>query len=595
MNKKIKNIIFVLLLALLILPLFQHAAKFFNAGKLNGDFILAERPQFSRSTWIDGTFQAGFDRYIEDHIGFRNFFVRLNNQIEFTFFDEVNAEGIVKGKSNILYEHDYIRAFAGGDFIGGKTITRKMEKLKFLQNHLKEKFDIDLILILEPSKARIEPQFIPDHYLENGISISNYEYFKQKATDLKVDFIDLNKYLVEISDTIQYPVYPPYGIHWSEHTMGFITDTLIRYIEKKRNIDLPGFSVKNRIVGDSISDSDYDAGKTCNLLFRLPQNELPYPFFTFYDDSTKAKPAVLAVADSYYWNIFNTRVPQNLFTNTSFWYFNAKVYPDFYYGAKWTKDLDIKKEVEKQDVILLSITERFLYKFAWQFVEQLYEIYTPPFTGNIIEKKEDVIRNYSTWFDELVERANAENISLVGLIHKEASFLAEKENYEVYLSWYGAEYYKNMIQMSSSWDSAVRVKAIKNSQSYNDQLTGEANWIFKENMPDIYTKFTTIKNMENAIFSDSHWLKTVAEKAQKYNMPVEMMVSVDAEYVVENDPALVNFVNNVRLLEKTIKNNPDWLKKVGEKAQKKGISIDEMLRMDAKYIIKEQQKKQKHE
>ena len=595
MNKKVKNTTFLLLLALLTLPLLQHATKLFNAGKLSGDFVLAERPGFSWSAWMDGTFQAGFDRYIEDHIGFRNFFVRLNNQIEFTFFDEVNAEGIVKGKNNILYEYDYIRAYTGSDFIGEKTITRKMEKLKFVQKHLKEKFNIDLILIFEPSKARVEPQFIPDKYLENGISISNYEYFKQKATDLKIDFIDFNKYLLEVSDTIKYPVYPPYGIHWSEHTMRFITDTLIRYIEKKRNIDLPDFSVKNRIVGDSISDSDYDAGKTCNLLFKLSQDELPYPFFTFYNDSTKAKPALLAVADSYYWNIFNTRVPQNLFTNTSFWYFNAKVYPDFYYEEKWTKYLNIKKEVEKQHVILLSITERFLYKFAWQFIEQLYEIYTPQFSGDIIEKKEDDIRNYSTWFDKLVKRAKKENISLEELIHKEATFLAEKENFEVYLSWYGVEYYKNMIRMSSLWDSAVRAKAIENSRSYDDQLTGEANWIFKENKPDVYTKFTTIKNMENAIFSDSHWLKNVTEKAQKFNMPLEMMVSVDAEYVVENDSALVNFFNNVGLLEQTIKNNPDWLKKVEEKAQKKGISIDEMVRMDAKYIIKEQQKKQKHE
>lgn len=584
-----------MLLALLTLPLFQHATKLFNAGKLNGDFILADRPQFSWNTWMNGTFQAGFDRYIEDHIGFRNFFVRLNNQIEFTFFDEVNAEGIVKGKRNILYEYDYIRAYTGGDFIGKSTITRKMQKLKFVQEHLKNEFNIDLILIFEPSKARIEPQNIPDRYLENGISLSNYEYFKLKAGELNVDFIDLNKYLLEVSDTIGHPVYPPYGIHWAEHTMSFITDTLIRFIEKKRSIDMMDFSVDNRIVNDSISDSDYDAGNTCNLLFRLSHNALPYPFFTFQADSSKLRPTVLAVADSYYWNIFNTRVPQNLFANTSFWYFNAKVYPDFYYEEKWTRDLDIKKEVEKQDVIILSITERFLYKFAWQFVEQLYEIYGPKYSGDIIEKKADIIRNYSPWFDELVERSEAENIALEELIHNEAAFLAEKENFEIYLSWYGPEYYKNMIQESKSWDSTVNIKAIKNNRSYQEQLSLDAMWSFEHNFPEIFKKYNTIRKYEEMIKSDSAWMEAIAKKTGKYYMPVDIMLKVDAEYLSDVELKPKTFDEKVEDVIDVIKNDPAWLKKVSEKAEKKGLNLDEMIKLDAEYIVSEKEKKNKHE
>ncbi|MCF8365918.1 MAG: hypothetical protein K9H16_09055 [Bacteroidales bacterium] len=594
MNQKVKNIVFFLLLALLSLPLFQHFTRIFDTGRLNGDFILHERPQFSWSSWMDGTFQTGCDRFIEDHIGFRNFFVRLNNQIDFSLFDEVNAEGIIKGKNSILYEYDYIRAFTGDDFIGKNTITRKMQKLKFLQEHLKNKFDIDLILIFEPSKARIQPQFIPDSYLEKGKTLSNYEFFKQQADDLKVDCIDLNEYLLEVSDTIPYPVYPPYGIHWSEHTMNFITDSLINYIESKRNIDLPDFKVETKIVGDSISDSDYDAGNTSNLLFRLQGPVMPYPFFTFYDDSTKTRPMVLAVADSYYWNIFNTRVPKNLFANQAFWYFNAKVYPDFYFEEKWTRDLDIQKEVEKQDVILLSITERFLYKFAWQFVDQLYEIYTPEFSGDLIEKREDEIRNYSTWFDDLVIRAqNNDTLTLWELIHTEADFLAQKKDFEIYLSWYGMKYFKGIISSNSNWNSTIYVKANEKGRSYNEQLNIDAAWIFEQNYPELFRKFTTIRKYREMIRADSAWLEAVAQKAQKYYIPPETMVSLDAEYLANKELKPESFEEKVLKLIETIKNDPEWLKAVTSKAAEKGFTLNEMLRRDAEYVITEQQKKRK--
>jgi len=120
MSPKIKNIIFVLLLAMLSLPALQHATKFAGMKPLDGDFVLTGRPYFSWSSWMDGTYQMQFDRYIEDHIGFRPFFVRLSNQIDFSLFNKANAEGIVLGKNKMVYEYDYIREMVGEDFIGQK-------------------------------------------------------------------------------------------------------------------------------------------------------------------------------------------------------------------------------------------------------------------------------------------------------------------------------------------------------------------------------------------------------------------------------------------------------------------------------------------
>ncbi len=584
----VKQILFVLLMVSLLLPLVQHGTKIFKPEPLNGDFILQPRPSFGWSQWMDGTFQSNFDRYLEDHIGFRNFFVRLNNQIDFSLYDKAKAEGVVIGKDNVLYEYDYIRAYTGGDFLGAAYLTEKLNRLKFVQDYLHENYNIDFIFILEPSKARVLPQFIPDRYLRQGRSMTIYEYIAAKADSLGINYLDLNKIFVAAADTARWPLYPPYGIHWSEGTMPFVADTLIHFLEQARGIDMPEYSVTFTHT-DSISDSDTDVGRTLNLLFKLPHPQMAYPHFTFYDQPDKERPRVLAVADSYYWNLFNTRIPQHLFANQAFWYFNAKVYPDFYFGEKWTRDLDIEKEVLSQEIVLLSITERFLYKFDWGFVDQLYAMFTPSYSGDFIEKQEDAIRTDAAWFDDLVKDAKTLNLPLHTVLRQAADFQALKENQELYLTWNGLQYYERTISGDGAWSQSVKDKATQNNLSYEEQLRDDALWTFQNEHPAIYAKYKTIHEFMDQIKTDSEWLQKVTEKANFYRMPLERMIAIDAEYLYnqnQQDP----LQERISYYENLIRSTPEWLESVIRKAAEQNRTPEEMIRMDAQYMAEQEKK-----
>jgi len=592
MNFGFKHIIFLVLIATLALPMFQHATKFFDVGKLHGDFVLAQRPNFSLSGWNDGTFQAGFDRYIEDHIGFRNFFVRLNNQIDFTFFEKANAEGVVIGKENQLFEYDYIRAYTGGDFIGKRVIERKMQKVKYLQDYLKETHNIDFILIFEPSKARTYPEYIPDRYLENGLSLSNYEYFVGQANAFGVNYLDLNRIYLDSRHGYPYPLYPPYGIHWSQHSMSFVIDTMIRFFEHTRNIDMPEFDAEVRFVADSICEIDYDVGHTINLLFQLPQPPIPYSFFRFREPENKTRPMVLAVADSYYWNIFNSRVPEHLFSNQAFWYFNAKVYPDFYYKETWTADLDLQTEVEQQEIIFLSVTERFLYKFDWGFVDDLYRIYTPSFSGDIIERYENVIRRDADWFDMLAEKSTKTGKPLEEIIHAEAEYTAINEAFEIYLTWHGDEYFAKIILQDTAWNTTILKDARDKAIDYQQHLEANALWVFENEHPEIFRKHKAIKSIQTQILSNSAWLTEVRLKAEKYLMPLYEMVAADAEYLVNLEvEAIDEHELQVRSYEELIKKDAAWLEDVKNKAIERGLDLDAMIREDAEYMVNQNKSK----
>lgn len=589
---KIKNILFIFLLALLALPAIQHRFKIVNIRPLDGDFTLNQKPSYSWGSWMDGTFQAGFDSYLEDHIGFRNFFVRLNNQIDFSLFREANADGVVVGKDRMLFEYDYIRAYTGGDFIGKETINKKMRRLKFLQGHLKDKFNIDLLFILEPSKARFYPEYIPNRYLKDGLSSTNYEYFAQLANELNIHHIDLNKYFRQFKDTSTYLLYPKYGIHWSEYSIPIIADTLINYIESIRNIELPGYEVEKFIIGDSLADCDYDVGKTMNLLWQLPHPVMPYPVYSFQENNSGNRPMVLAVADSYYWNFYNTRIPTHLFANEAFWYFNAKVYPDFYIGEKWVNQLDIKTEIEKQDIILLSVTERFLYKFDWGFIDQVYDLYAPDYSGDIIYKYENLIRLDAQWFDRVQQVSVRKNIPLKQAINDEARYQAFVEEPEIFLSWYGVGHYREVINNNQGWKKSIEEKAEKNGVTFDTQLTEDADYVFKAEYPEIHKKYHLIKDFKQQIESDTNWLNQVKEKAAYYNMDLREMVNVDAEYMAgQKLEQKAPSEEKIKVFEDLIRKDPDWLESVRKKAEEQGKSLEQAIRDDAIYMVEQEKGK----
>ena len=139
MDSLIKKILLVLLLSILVLPVLQKATGLFTIKPLDGDFILAKKPEYKHSNWFSGTYQEKFDKYIEQNLGLRPLLVRLNNQIDFSLFRKANAEGVLIGKNGYLFENDYIRAFQGTDFMGFNFIDKNVRRMRFLQDHLKKK------------------------------------------------------------------------------------------------------------------------------------------------------------------------------------------------------------------------------------------------------------------------------------------------------------------------------------------------------------------------------------------------------------------------------------------------------------------------
>lgn len=373
--KLIKHILFLLIIAVLFLPLIQQKKPLTELKPLNGYFATVENPLFELNTWFEGKYQQEKQKYIEQNIGFRNFFVRSYNEIYFRFFNQAKANGVKIGKENYLYEGSYIRAYLGTDFIGHDKIADKVFKLQKISDTLRSK-GIDIIVVIAPGKGSFYPEYFPNEFDNSTKGTTNYEVYQKELNQSNIHFLDFNKWFLKMKRTSKYPLFPKTGIHWSSYGEVLALDSLAKYIEKIRNINMPKIHIDKVVLSDSMMHTDDDIEKSMNLLYDIKDLKMGYANLSFNDTaSTITKPKMISVADSYFWGIFGRGLTGRLFKDQQFWYYNKKIYSDLYPNSLKVEDVNIKDEVEKNEVIILLSTDANLYKFSYGFIEQLYDAY----------------------------------------------------------------------------------------------------------------------------------------------------------------------------------------------------------------------------
>ena len=178
-----------------------------------------------------------------------------------------------------------------------------------------------------------------------------------------------------------YPLFPKFGHHWSYFGECLAIDTIIGFIENLHHCDLPNISWDKIDVVDTARSRDADVLRSMNLYKNPDQNQkLAYPRILFEKDSLKNRTRVLTISDSYWYGPVYMGVPQNCFAGGSFWYYYNKIIPNPAGATEKIEvwQLDLKKEIESNQVIMLLYSDGNLSAFANNFIEDAYELYSNP-------------------------------------------------------------------------------------------------------------------------------------------------------------------------------------------------------------------------
>ncbi len=372
----LKKTIFIFIVVILSVPIVQQISGFAYVVPLKGAIKKVEKPNFSFKSWFDGDYQTHAEEYINSSFGFRTPFVKLHNQLDYWLFGKINAKSVLIGKEGYLFEIEYIKEYLGENFLGKEAINKKVATLKSVSDSLSVR-GIDLVVILAAGKASYYPEYFPDELQLKEKTISNYDYFSSTIDSAGIHNIDFNSWFVDIKDTVQYPLFTKGGIHWSKYSEYLVLDSLIRYIEDLRGIQLPHFKVVDMDVSILPQYRDNDIGDGMNLIFPHSSLWMAYPELIIEQNKDDVTINAMVVADSYYWELYNEGLSKDIFNFGQFWYYNVDVYsekPGWY--KKPVEELDIKHEVEKNDIVFILQTEASLYRLGFGFIEKQYEIYS---------------------------------------------------------------------------------------------------------------------------------------------------------------------------------------------------------------------------
>ena len=425
--KTFKKIWFVILLALLFLPMLQTFFHFVNEKPLDGAFVEAKKPVITPKTLFNETAQDSLMTWCTEQTGFRKPMIRLNNQLLYSAFGKVSAIGPVKGNDNYTFiEESYIISYTGETYLGNETIEKNTRQIKLIQDMLRTK-GITLLPVFVLGKASYYPELIPEKYIAKRHETNNYQEYLKAFDEQGVEMIDFNRWLCARKGSEAHPIYCNLSAHWTVYAASLAMDSLVHYMEDKTQQEQAHFHIEG-FDTTYLMNQDDDLYRMMNLLLPMKHNTIDQPKFGFTEGY---KPRVLAISDSYWWTVYawNVALPQNLFRPGDFWFYNKTVYPERT-PIQNVESVDYKQEIEDQEFVLLVCTEATNHLWPYGFIERYLSGYDNVFRykepeqydaadslyfvyrNAEIEKNIQRIKDTPEWMESITRQADEKGITV---------------------------------------------------------------------------------------------------------------------------------------------------------------------------------------
>jgi hypothetical protein len=425
--KTFKKIWFVFLLVLLFLPMLQTFFHFVNEKPLDGAFVEAKKPIVTPKTLFNETAQDSLMTWCTEQTGFRKPMIRLNNQLLYSAFGKVSAIGPVKGNDDYSFiEESYIISYTGETYLGNDAISKNTQQIKLIQDMLHAK-GITLLPVFVLGKASYYPELIPEKYIAKRHDTNNYQEYLKAFAEQDVEMIDFNRWFCERKGSESHPIYCNLSAHWTVYAASLAMDSLVHYMEgvtqqEQAHSHIEGFDTTY------LMNQDDDLYRMMNLMFPMRHNTIDQPKFGFTEGY---KPKVLAISDSYWWTVWawNVALPQNLFSDGGFWFYNKTIYPERT-PIQNVESIDYKQEIENQDFVLLVCTEATNHLWPYGFIERYLSGYDNVFRykepeqydaadslyfvhrNAEIEKNIQRIKDTPEWMESITRQADEKGITV---------------------------------------------------------------------------------------------------------------------------------------------------------------------------------------
>ena len=231
-------LLIALFAALLAFPLFQQLTGHPADQELLGFRPRSdELPNWTARRWLDGDFAVETDGWIRDHIGLRGWMVKINRQLRYSLFGQVEPaplrkRALIIGKNGILHENIYLTEALREPVIPPERIDTFVVGLAQVKELLAQQ-GAAFLVVAAPNKARLYPETLPGWAPPLIRTPSDHEAFVESLKRHDVPVLDTMELFRELQD--EHPdLVAPHGTHWSFHGAWVALQHAIPLINEQR-------------------------------------------------------------------------------------------------------------------------------------------------------------------------------------------------------------------------------------------------------------------------------------------------------------------------------------------------------------------------
>ena len=439
MNKKPHFIIqFVCISAVLAAILLQSFTHIVKMNPLKGFDKEEQSPvELSFKTYYDGSYQDYLTEHAKRNTGFREFFIRNYNQVAYSCFNKITNKNIVKGRDQELYLKMYLNEATGVTFKqhfadvdeakaeARKNVEETLRLIDTLHQHGKA-----FLFVFAPTKPAVYPDKLPSYYKNHLFDFSLEEYYIQLFKENHIPHIDFYHYFQDIRDTFPYPLYPRTGTHWSEATIPYVADSVLKKLAEITGYKLPSVHYIDDNLSTDYSVQDGELEASMNLLFPLNKPAIPRPVFELTDTVGTDKPNLLVVADSYFTQLRNSTFIE-AFDAWEFWVYNRDVQSSNpqHQWKQLDQLLDAEKVLDNADIVMAVITAPMYYTYMFGFPQTAQNLFQ---NGEISEGAKlqaviQMIKDNEDWMKAVEKQAEERGLTVEQNLRRNAIYVLEKK------------------------------------------------------------------------------------------------------------------------------------------------------------------------
>lgn len=314
-----QSIIIALFISIIFFPFLQQNLNIIRYRPIQENRTKLKPPEgkFLVRLFNEGAkFSQEYEKYYNDNYGFRDNFIRLKNQIDYSVFGI--SDEVIIGKDNWLFyksvverENIYIEQMSDSQF------QKIQDKFLSLNSELKSK-GILLVVVPVPMKSSIYPEF----YINPTAVRPETTRFDKLITFLKshpeIKFINASEILTQ--NKANYQVFYKTDFHWNDYGAFFVSRQIVDSISlwTKNNIqwsyplkteNYPGFfGGQNDSLAVFLPPKESAIRIFNNLKSQTPDPNAPQPFLSHFkslDSSKKLLPKTVVIGNSYMLNFYN--------------------------------------------------------------------------------------------------------------------------------------------------------------------------------------------------------------------------------------------------------------------------------------------------